>query len=264
MSIAEELKKLKEFSCNTRCVLSVYLNTNPADPEQQKSAWKIQLKNGLKRIDEYLQASDDQQEIQAYKKVKDKVMKEIEDHQNDLNKGVVIFASAEPELWSVHYVQVQVKTNFYWEDHPIVEQMEYMLKAYPQAGIILPSFGEVRILDTAMGFINDEKKYSFDSGLEVWREQKGLNSSFQRGTGGSHTDDLDQRLKENLERFYKEMGSIVDKMKKERQWKEVYVVGEAELANSFSRTMRDKPTNSIYKNLNNVEPKKILHQVFEK
>ena len=31
----------------------------------------------------------------------------------------------------------------------MTEQLEYMYKAYPEAGIIMPSFGEVRILDTA-------------------------------------------------------------------------------------------------------------------
>ncbi|MFC5602249.1 VLRF1 family aeRF1-type release factor [Sporosarcina koreensis] len=264
MSLSEELKKLKEFECDSRCVLSVYLNTNPADPEQQNGAWRIHLKNGLKRLDEYLEASQDEKEMKAYKKLKEKVTKEIEGNQNDLNKGVVIFASEDPELWSVHYVQVQVKTSFHWEDHPVIEEMEYMLKAYPEAGIIMPSFGEVRILDTAMGFVNGERTYEFDSGLEVWKEQKGVRSSISRSTGGNHSDGFDDRLKENLERFYKEMGIIVEKMRKERNWKELYVVGEAELANSFAKTLRTKPNNSIYKNLNNFEPSKVLQQVFEK
>ena len=60
------------------------------------------------------------------------------------------------------------------------------------------------------------------------------------------------------------MGIIVEKMRKERNWKELYVVGEAELANSFAKTLRIKPNNSIYKNLNNFESSKVLHQVFEK
>lgn len=264
MSLSEELKELKEFKCESRCVLSVYLNTNPADPEQQNGAWKIHLKNGLKRITEYLEASNDQQEIKSYKKLRDKVFKEIEDNQNDLNKGVVIFAAEDPELWSVHYVQVQVKTSFHWEDHPVIEEMEYMLKAYPEAGIILPSFGEVRVLDTAMGFINGEKVYHFDSGLEVWREQEGINPAQQRGMGGSHADDLDDRLKENLDRFYKEIGATIEKMRKEKSWKELYVVGEAEHANSFASALRTKPNNTLHKNLNNVEARKVLHQVFEK
>ena len=263
MSLSENLKELKEFECSSRCVLSVYLNTNPADPEQHNGAWKIHLKNGLKRIDEYLEASNDEKEIKAYRKLKEKVTKEIENNQNDLNKGVVIFASLDPELWSVHYVQVQVKTSFHWEDHPVIEEMEYMLKAYPEAGIIMPSFGEVRILDTAMGFVNGEKSYAFDSGLEVWKEQKSVRSSLQRG-GGGQSDGLDDRLRENLERFYKELGVTVEKMRKERNWKELYVVGEAELANSFAKTLRTKPNNCIYKNLINIQSSKVLHHVFEK
>ncbi|GEN84033.1 hypothetical protein SLU01_23450 [Sporosarcina luteola] len=264
MSLSEELKSLKEYKCNSRCVLSVYLNTNPADPEQQNGAWRIHLKNGLKRLAEYLEASQDQNEIKAFKKLKDKVTKEIEGNQNDFNKGVVIFASEDPELWSVHYVQVQVKTSFHWEDHAVTEEMEYMLKAYPEAGIILPSLGEVRILDTAMGFINDEMTYEFDSGLQVWKEANGARSSVQRGSGGGQSDEFDDRLRENLERFYKELGATVEKMRKDRNWKEIYVVGEAELANSFTKALRTKPNNSIYKNLINVQPEKVLHQVFEK
>ena len=221
------------------------------------------MKNGLKRIDEYLEASNDEKEIKAYKKLKEKVTKEIENNQNDLNKGVVIFASGDPELWSVHYVQVQVKTSFHWEDHPVIEEMEYMLKAYPEAGIIMPSFGEVRILDTAMGFVNGERTYEFDSDWKFGKNKKVWFRPFNEEWVGT-TDKLDHRLKENLDRFYKEMGNIVEKMRKEQNWKELYVVGEAELANSFAKSLRTKPNNCIYKNLNNIQSSKVLHHVFEK
>ena len=50
----------------------------------------------------------------------------------------------------------------------MTEEMEYMYKAYPEAGIILPSFGEVRILDTAMGAVIEEFTYDFDPNLEGW------------------------------------------------------------------------------------------------
>ncbi|CAM3142784.1 VLRF1 family aeRF1-type release factor [Filibacter tadaridae] len=263
MSLSKELQTLKEFRCDDRCVLSVYLNTNPADPEQLNGAWKIHLKNGFSRFDEYLAASEDK-ELKAYKAVKDKVVKEIEKNQSDLSKGVVIFAANDPEIWSVHFVQVPVKTSFHWENHPVTEELEYMLKAYPEAGIVLPSFGEVRILDTAMGVVKDELTFAFDSGLEVWSEQKGVKSSIQRGTGEGHSDGFDHRLKENLERFYKGMGSTVEKLKKERGWKEIHIAGEAELANSFAKTLREKPQSCIYKNLNNVAAGKVLAAVFEK
>ena len=74
------------------------------------------MKSGLKRIGEYLEASDDEQEIKAFEQIKKKIINEIEENAHDLRKGIVIFASANEDLWSVYYVQVPVKTNFYWEE----------------------------------------------------------------------------------------------------------------------------------------------------
>ncbi len=264
MSLSKELQKLKEFDCTERCVLSVYLNTNPADPDQLKGAWKIHLKSGLKRIEEYITASKDEKELQAFKEVKAKVINEIEVHQHDFHKGVVIFASENPSLWSVHYVQVHMKTSFHWENHPVLEEMEYMYKAYPEAGIVLPSFGEVRILDTAMGFLNDELTYDFEPNLQGWGDRKKVTADDHQGIGSSKVDALEPRLRENLGRFYKGMGEIVEQLKKERGWKEIHVAGEAELANAFAETLREKPASCIHKNLNNSKPYEILHQVFEK
>lgn len=264
MSISKELQSLKEFQCADRCVLSAYLNTNPADPDQLKGAWKIHLKSGLKRIDEYLTASEDDNEIKAFNELKEKVMKEVEDHKNDLSKGVVIFAAREPELWSVYYVQVPVKTSFHWENHPVTEEMEYMYKAYPEAGIVLPSFGEVRILDTAMGSTIGEITYDFDPNLEGWGERGKASAAHNVGMGSTKGDALEPRLRENLQRFYKDMGEIVERLKKERGWREIHVSGEADLAKAFAETLREKPVSCIHKNLNNSKPAEILHQVFEK
>lgn len=264
MSLIEELQTLKEFRSPTRSVLSAYVNTNPADPDQLKGAWKIHLKSGLKRIEEYLSASEDETELKAFKELRDKVVKEIESNQNDLHKGVVIFASENPELWSAYYVQVHVKTSFHWEDHPVLEELEYMYKAYPEAGIILPSFGEVRILDTAMGFLYDELMFDFDPNLQGWGDRKKVTEDDHPAIGSSKVDALEPRLKENLGRFYKEMGETVERLKKERGWKEIHVVGEAELAKAFAETLREKPASCIHKNLNNSKPADILHQVFEK
>ncbi|MCM3610198.1 VLRF1 family aeRF1-type release factor [Planococcus sp. MERTA32b] len=277
MTLYDEIQELKNFKCEDRCVLSVYLNTNPADLNAQNGAWRIHLKNGLKRIEEYLEASNDENEIKNYKSLKKKVEREINDNQDDLQKGVVIFASPHKDLWSVHYVQVPVKTNLHWETEPALDQLRYMYKAYPYAGVILPSFKGIRVLDTSMGIINEEIYYEFDSGLEVWTEQKGVHSSGRApgsnaiaggahlgGNAGSHADDLDHRLKENLERFYKDMGSKIEKLKKERHWDEIHIVGETEHAKSFSKVLQKKPESCVYKNLINSSPANILHEVFEK
>lgn len=288
MTLYDEIQKLKSFECEDRCVLSVYLNTNPADLNAQNGAWKIHLKNGLKRLEEYLTASNDQTELKNYKTLRKKVENEITDNQGDLQKGVVIFASTHNDLWSVHHVQVAVKTSFHWENAPVLDELRYMYKAYPYTGIIMPSFKGVRIIDTSMGIVNEEQFHEFESNLDVETEQQGVRSSSRvqgrasggagspgggaaggnspvvGGGGGSPVDQLDDRLKENLDRFYKEVASKVVKLKKERHWDEVHIVGEAEHAKTFAKALPNKPTSCIYKNLINVAPGQIIHEVFEK
>ncbi|MFP3356025.1 VLRF1 family aeRF1-type release factor [Planococcus citreus] len=287
MTLYDEIQELKQFECENRCVLSVYLNTNPADREAQNGAWKIQLKNGLKRLDEYLTASKDEEELKAYKALRKKVEKEITDNQGDLQKGVVIFASTQDDLFWVKHLQISVKTDFQWENKPALDQLRYIYKAYPYAGVVLPSFKGIRVLDTSVGIVNEEVYYEFDAGLEVWTEQKGVRSSGRiqgrsgagstgggaaggnspvigGSGGGSPTDELDHRLKENLDRFYKDMGSKIEKLKKERRWEEIHVIGEAEHAQSFSKVLHKKPNSCIHKNLINNSADKILHEVFEK
>lgn len=287
MTLYDEIQELKQFECEDRCVLSVYLNTNPADREAQNGAWKIQLKNGLKRIDEYLTASKDEKELKSYKELRKKVEKEITDNQGDLQKGVVIFASTQDDLFWVKHLQISVKTDFQWESKPALDQLRYIYKAYPYAGVILPSFKGIRVLDTSVGIVNEEVYYEFDAGLEVWTEQKGVRSSGRiqgrsgagstgggaaggnspvigGSGGGSPTDELDHRLKENLDRFYKDMGSKIEKLKKERRWEEIHIIGEAEHAQSFAKVLHQKPNSCIHKNFINNSADKILHEVFEK
>lgn len=264
MTLSKELQTLRDYSSGTRNVLSVYLNTNPGDPEQINGGWDIHLKNGLKQIEKSLSDSQKDDELKYFSSIKKKLLKEIDDNKKYFNKGLVIFASDEPELWSVHYVQVPVKTSFHWEDRPIIEQMEYMYKAYPEAAIVLPSFGEVRILDTAMGVVKDDLTYIFDPNLEVWGELKDMDPDGKHVIGSSNIDFLDARLKENLHRFYKGMAANIDRLKKERGWSEVHVSGETEYAIAFSESLREKPASCIYKNLNNSKSAEVIKQVLEK
>ncbi len=43
-------------------ILSLYLNTDTRDPEQQRGEWKIALKSGFSRLKEYLAASNPEEE----------------------------------------------------------------------------------------------------------------------------------------------------------------------------------------------------------
>lgn len=262
-SLNEELKTLKDFYCEERSVLSVYLNTHPGDPQQLNGGWRIHLKNGFKRIDEYLTASEDKDELKAFRTLSKKITEEVEQNQNNLSKSVVIFAAAKPQLWSVHYVQIPVKTSFHWENQPMIEEMTYMYKAYPEAGIILPSSGEVRILDTAMGAVKDELIYKYYSDTSKWTQVASEDNQPQEAKSKTKPQ-FQSQPQNNIKGRFKEMDKVVERLKKERQWKEIHVSGEIELANAFTEILREKPASCIHKNLNNSKASDVIHQVFEK
>lgn len=66
MALAEELRQLRKQRCEGGC-LTIYLNTDQSIRNQKKGEWKIRLKNGLKKLEEYIAASN-KEELAAYKK----------------------------------------------------------------------------------------------------------------------------------------------------------------------------------------------------
>ena len=76
----EDLEKLKKrVEGFEEPVLSVYLNTNPADPENRNKAYVIRLKDALK-------------ELEASKKLAEAVLQHVEGRQR-LSRTLVLFAS---------------------------------------------------------------------------------------------------------------------------------------------------------------------------
>ncbi|PRO65430.1 VLRF1 family aeRF1-type release factor [Alkalicoccus urumqiensis] len=265
MTLTNELQSLKKIECpDGKCVLSIYLNTDPADQDQQKGEWKIRLKNGLKRIEEYIEASGEKEELKEYKKLRKQVEEEIHGNRPKMAKSVVIFASDHEDLWKAHYLQVPVDTNFYWEASPQLEELDQLESHYPRAGVILPNNDEVRIIDTSFGEVNDEWHYNFDSGKEEWNLSDGVASADRTASSASHVDKFQQRFEENKYRFYKDMAQKVENMRKKNEWKELHIVGEAEMARTFRDVLQTDPKGIVQKNMNKDEPTKILSEVFER
>ncbi|WP_026690953.1 VLRF1 family aeRF1-type release factor [Alteribacter aurantiacus] len=264
MALAKELESLKEFQCpEGKCVLSVYLNTDRANQDQQKGEWKIRLKNGLKKLDEYLDSSGNEKQLKNYRKIKSKVEKEIQGNQTNLLKSVIIFGSEEGDLWSVHYLQLPVETSFHWESHPVVDQLEALAKQYPKSGIVLTNMDEVRILDTALGEVTDTRTYTFDPETENWSFKDGMGATNFVQSGASHVDKFQQRFEENMNRFYKDIAQNIDQMNRDREWNSVYLVGETEMTRTMESQLRVKVNKSVNKNLSNARPSQVLAQVFK-
>lgn len=67
MDLNKEIKKLENIHLEKpQQVFTMYLNTDPSDPEQQGGEWKIHLKNGLNNFEAYLKEDGDSEEKETF------------------------------------------------------------------------------------------------------------------------------------------------------------------------------------------------------
>lgn len=258
MGLASDLKQLRQIECKDKCVLSVYLNTGP----NQEGDWSIHLKNGLKRIGEYLEAAGDETQLKNYKKVRKQVDQEIGKHRNDLARSLIIFASEENDLFETYYLQHDVETSFHWETKPVLEPLETLQQKFPSTGIILTNLDHVTVLDTSLGHVDATFEFTFDPETEEWVRFEGTASGDRMASSSSQVDKFDRRLAENLGRFYRDLAQTVEQMKGAHDWQSLVVIGEAELSNSFRDELRTKPERVVHKNLSKSSESHIIEAAF--
>ncbi|MFC5713235.1 VLRF1 family aeRF1-type release factor [Thalassorhabdus alkalitolerans] len=261
MALAEELLKYKEKK-DDHGVLSVYLNTDFGEGTQHNGEWKIRLKNGMKRLQEYVEKSGSDEELKAFKNISKKVHEHILSQQTDMQKGIVVFASADGGFWEETKVQVSLESEFHWEKSPVVEPLEKLESTYPPAGLLLIQQRDVILIDSAMGEIRDEVKYSWEFETEDWREYKGNASSDRLASGSTQVDEFQHRFEENRLRWYKQLGPIIDKQVKNRNLKGVYLIGNKEYVKDLEQHLNKEILDVIPKNLYSKPAHEILNEVY--
>src|SRR5690606_7535272 len=192
----------------------------------ERDEWKIRLKNGLKRIEEYIFASQ-QEQIKQFTDIKAKVVSAIKDNQTTFKHGFICFASAD-QIFMKH-VQVPIKTRFYWEDQPVTKPLEHLRSKYPKSGVVLLQSEKVAILDTLLGELKGEVHYTFDLQNEHWKQYKGLAFGAIISSSANHRDKYSHRLKQNKARWLKSLIPKIEKHAKDGEWEGIYLVGPAEL-----------------------------------
>ncbi|KSU61508.1 hypothetical protein AS034_14265 [[Bacillus] enclensis] len=263
MSFQRTMNKLENLSLQKPDkLLTVYLNTDRSDPDQQGGEWKIALKNGFNSLVEYLESAPEERErLQA---IRPKVENHILSRERELPRSFIIFASADSGIWETFELQVPVETNFYWEEKPHLEQLKSLHDQYPQTGLILLQQNQIKILTSAFGQLQTSEFMEFDLDTEDWRRSEGPHhADVSMGSGGGKSnqqDEFDERLKANQQRWWKSLGSILDKKAADENWEKIVLVGDKEEAAVLAENMNKDVHDTIQKNLLNENE----HQVIEK
>ncbi|WP_277678707.1 VLRF1 family aeRF1-type release factor [Gracilibacillus dipsosauri] len=265
MNIAKELKKLESIYLEKpNRVFTMYLNTDPADPEQQGGEWKIHLKNGLKNFDNYLQEDGNSEEKRNYWAVKEKVEKYMKENELELAKSVVIFATADDSIWFAEKFQMPVQSEFEWSDSAKLDQLKQMYNEFPKTGIILTQKEAVKVLDTELGTVKDSHIFELDIETENWKKHSGPHRArVSMGSGGKSTkqEQFKERFNANRYRWYKSLASTLDRFAKGLNWEQIYIVGDKDEVNDLRENMNKPIKKVVNKNMLDHEEMKIIHEV---
>ncbi|WP_096201764.1 VLRF1 family aeRF1-type release factor [Bacillus sp. FJAT-45350] len=261
MGLTNELKQLRNFECE-RGVLSIYLNTSQSIHNKRKSEWRIRLKNGMKKLEEYIMASGDEEELKAFKKIKGKVNNVFRDKQTQLQNSVVIFASLKDELLLVKHLQLDVENSFHWEKKPVLHQLEELAERYPKTGILLVQKQDVIALNVSLGELQGEYQYTWNLEEEDWRKKEGIAASERIASSANHRDEFEQRVEANFQRWMKSLAPKIDEQAKHNSWKGVYIVGQPEMTKTIEKYLRTKIIKSIPKNLYSKKSHQVVSEVY--
>src|SRR5699024_11922729 len=71
------------------------------------------------------------------------------DEQRNIKQGLICFATSDELL--IKHTQISITNAFHWDEYPVTEQWEQLLKQYPKSGVILLQRDQISILDTILG-----------------------------------------------------------------------------------------------------------------
>lgn len=247
-------------------VFSMYLNTDPSDPEQQGGKWRLQLKNGMRNFEEYLQQDRDKEELRNFQQVKRQVEKFMGEHEQHLQRGVILFATADEEVWYADCIQVRVKTEFYWKETAELAQLENILHDYPKAGIILVQKNEIKVIEANLNRVENTWQFEFDLDKENWHVKQSTTKVGQAASAkqkaGTKKDNFEAKFKANLQRWYKSIAPKLDRLAKDNEWEKTYIMGEKDISSELKNQMHHNVEAIIHKNVLELDESRVLQEVF--
>ncbi|MED1778385.1 VLRF1 family aeRF1-type release factor [Bacillus subtilis] len=238
-------------------ILSLYLNTDMRDPEQQGGEWKIALKSGFSRLKEYLAASDPEEE-KCLDGIRAKMNQYLNAMGKDMPRSLVFFVS-DSGIWEPIKLQVPVDTRFYWEETAVLDQLKGLRQAYPSTAFILTQQHEVKIIETVLGKIEAVARYEYDMINESW---KNSHSAVDKAPPFEENR-MREHVTENQSRLYKRLAASLDQKAAAKRWERMVIAGDKETADILDQHMNKPIHSKIQKNLLNENEHKVIEHLIK-
>jgi hypothetical protein len=178
----KDLRALLDYSSQDR-VLSVYLNTNPA--EVQAEAAKIQLRNLLRTVD----LPEDIQVVEQF----------INFEYDWAAKGLAVFSDQRGDFFEAYQFDVSVPDKIFVNHRPIIRPLVRLMETFTGWGIVLVDKQGARLFAFNLGELNESKGVTGD---EVKHTKRGGGNAMHGRMGGS---DPSGKVENIIERNIKEV-----------------------------------------------------------
>jgi hypothetical protein len=216
-------------------VLSIYLGLDPAD---RGEAWRIELRNGL---DAAIEGAVDARQRRMLEATADRVGERLaEDAARGEGRARIAFVEVSPkhgrELWRTLQLAPR-RTEVVHAARPYLRPLLAMLDEGAARGAAVLSAERVRLLEWSLGRVEELEDWGLELFSLDWRERKAQRVSHPtraQWTASSGRDQFAQRLDANRGRFLREVGRLVAARARDRRWRELVAIGDAELCPHFA------------------------------
>ncbi len=262
MGFMENWKALQKYSANSaERFLTIYLNTEPTASTQPE--WKLRLKNGFKKLAEYTEAGEEKRYLDMLLDMQAKVEERIENSRTDMKKGLIIVTDSSGGLFFCEKVQTGVPNAFYFEPEPHLEELQAIMSRCPAAGIVQLSNDTITIIDSLLCEIHGEHYYEWDLVNDEWRERPSQNTSDLKSAVNKQRENYSEQWEVIRPRWIKRLVPIIENMVREKQWEEIILSGEKQLASQVKEALNARiSVHVVPKNLSNMKSKDVLQEAY--
>jgi hypothetical protein len=212
-------------------VLSLYLDVNPARPENARRAWIIRAKNAAR-------------EAGAPKEVERRVVESLELGQ-PLPQGLtlVVFASEEEgAVWEMVYLKTELPVMAAYQGviagwgRPLLTPLLLILEEARPCAVVYLDQTHWRYLEIALGEIEEKEQALLRLDPAQWHMVRESSPGVGHAQhGGSQRDRFDRRVEDWVHRFYKDAAGRLSELLQGSRARHILLIGEAQHLSDFER-----------------------------
>jgi hypothetical protein len=223
-------------------VISLYVDVDPAD---RGGAWRIKLRDDLGRAIRGAAEEADREGRLAVEATVRRIEARLGDPGEAEGRGLAGFVEASHKRAEERWFASQLpprRTEACYGARPEVGPLLALLDYGAPLGIAAASAERLRLFDWRLGRIEPVHDWELEVGSLDWRERKAPRSrdrAAPRMVTAAGSDQHDQRLEANRERFARQAGSLTRAEARTRSWRLVLAFGDERYVSHFTDGLAD-------------------------